>query len=99
MRKTRLLSTSLSSPKIWRNAPIFNDDVEHTLKIENGVSSLQVRSYNYEADSTITLQACKSRANVPVVFKDRHFDGSYLQSFHVRGIKTMCVKIWQKMLC
>ena len=39
------------------------------------------------------LHASKSRANVVVVLKGRHSDASYLQSFHVRDNKTMCVKI------
>ena len=40
-----------------------------------------------------TLHASKSRANVVVVLKDRHFDASHLQSFHVRHIKRMRVEI------
>ena len=36
------------------------------------------------------LHASKSRANVEVVLKAKHFDTSYLWSFQVRNIKRMC---------
>ena len=39
------------------------------------------------------LHASKFRTNVVVVLKDRHFDASYLHSFHVCDIKRRCVKI------
>ena len=39
-----------------------------------------------------TLYATRSRANVVVVVKDRHFDTYYSESFHVRDIKRMCIK-------
>ena len=39
------------------------------------------------------LHASKSTANVVVVLKVRNFDVFYLQSFHVRDITRMCVKI------
>ena len=39
------------------------------------------------------LHASKSRAIVVVVLKDRHFHYFYLQPFHMRDIKKLCVKI------
>lgn len=41
-----------------------------------------------------TLHIPKSIANDVVVLKDRHFDASYLYSFHVYDMKRMCAKIW-----
>ena len=38
----------------------------------------------------------KSRANVVVVMKDRHFDAFYLKPFHVSYIKRMSVKKYDK---
>ena len=53
---------------------IINNDEDHTGKIEDGVSSLQLLSCYNEADSRIALHTSKSRANVVVVLKDRHFE-------------------------
>ena len=53
-----------------KNVPIINNDREHTRKIEDGVSSLQLFSCNHEAESTIALHAFKSRENIVVVLKD-----------------------------
>ena len=40
------------------------------MRIEDGVSSLQLLSCNLEADSRIVIHGSKSRANVLVVLKD-----------------------------
>ena len=56
--------------KYEKNVHIFNNDGKHTMKIEDGASSLQLLSCNHEADSRITLHSTKSRANIVVVLKE-----------------------------
>ena len=71
MGKTRqILSTCFFSSKNIKNVHIINNDGEHTIKIEDRASSLQLFSYNREADSRIWLQTSKSRANCVVVLKN-----------------------------
>ena len=75
MGKTRqILSTCLFFLKNMKKYSIINNDEDHTGKIEDGVSSLQLLSCYNEADSRIALHTSKSRANVVVVLKDRHFE-------------------------
>ena len=74
-----------------KNVPMIANDGEHTRKMEGGVCSFQLFSWNHEADRRIALHASNSRANVVVLLKDRHFY-IYLHLFHVHDNKRICVK-------
>ena len=85
--------------KYEKNVPIIINDGEHTWRIEDEVSLLQLFSCNHEDDSRIKLHASKSSGNVVIVAKDTNFLMFLIQLFHVWNIKRMGVKVRNKQLC
>ena len=85
--KTDLIPLSVNfHGKYEKNVPIIINDGEHTWRIEDEVSLLQLFSCNHEDDSRIKLHASKSSGNVVIVAKDTNFLMFLIYSYSTCGI-------------
>ena len=75
-KQSRSYTLVCFSQKMWKNVLITNKYGEHIRKIEDGDNWLP--AITKVIVGLYALHASKSRANVVVVLKDRHFDASYL---------------------
>ena len=77
---------------------MFINDGEHTWRIEDRVSTLQLFSCNHEeADSRIAPHASKSSGNLVIVAKDADFLMLLIYRYSTCGTSKQCVLY--KQLC